>query len=87
MNPFLADKNEVVKYMRSKFSIGDQVPGWACVASLDIIKRSAKQLVEMADRNDEMLEKMKQYFSQMKSNNSKQGYLQAVLHSYTHRLK
>ena len=51
MNPFLADKDEVVKHMRDKYKLGDQVPGWACVALINIIEQSAKQLVELADRH------------------------------------
>ena len=52
MNPFLSDKNEVVKHMRDKYKLGDQVPGWACVALINIIEQSAKQLVEMANKHD-----------------------------------
>jgi len=51
MNPFMTSKAEVVKHMRDKFKMGDQVPGWACVALINIIERSARQLVEMADNN------------------------------------
>lgn len=38
----------VVAHMRSKFGPGSTVPGWACVASLDIIVASAHQLADMA---------------------------------------
>ena len=43
------DCKHIVKHMRYKFKPGDEVPGWACVADVDIIKRSAEQLVKMAD--------------------------------------
>lgn len=33
--------SNVVSHMRSKFNIGDAVPGWAAVADLDIIVQSA----------------------------------------------
>lgn len=52
MNPLLADKKEVVKHVRGKYKLGDQVPGWACVADIGIIEQSAIQLVEMADKNE-----------------------------------
>jgi hypothetical protein len=42
--------SNVVAHMASKFSSGDQVPGWACKARLSIIERSALQLVELADK-------------------------------------
>lgn len=51
MNPYLNNHNEVVKHMRHKYSIGSQVPGWACVADIGIIEQSTKQLVEMTDKN------------------------------------
>jgi O-acetyl-ADP-ribose deacetylase (regulator of RNase III) len=40
----------LVKHMRRRIQVGQQIPGWACVARLEIIERSAKQLVEMADK-------------------------------------
>ena len=51
INTYMNNKSEVVKHMHSRYKIGDQVPGWACVAELSIIEQSAKQLVEMADRH------------------------------------
>ena len=36
--------------MRSRFKAGDTVPGWACIASLDIIEDSAKAVVRAADK-------------------------------------
>jgi len=49
MNPLLADKSEVVRHMQSKYKLGDQVPGWACVADINIIRRSAQELVHLAN--------------------------------------
>jgi hypothetical protein len=43
------DCEDIVKHMRYKFKSGDEVPGWACVAEISIIRRSAEQLVEMAN--------------------------------------
>jgi hypothetical protein len=45
------NKTNVVKHMRSEFKANDKVPGWACIASIKIITRSAKQLVKLADKN------------------------------------
>lgn len=41
-----ADRSNVVKHMKDRFLPGQTVPGWACVARLDIILRSAKELLE-----------------------------------------
>ena len=38
-----------VKHMRDKFKVGDTVPGWACLANIEIIKKSARKLVAIAD--------------------------------------
>lgn len=38
------DANNVVEHKRDSFEDGDIVPGWACKASPDIIRRSAEQL-------------------------------------------
>ena len=43
------DKNKIVKHMRNKITSG-QIPGWACIADIKIIKRSAIQLVELANQ-------------------------------------
>jgi len=43
------DLNYVVKHMRHKFKVNDVVPGWACVADIEIIKKSAMELKDMAD--------------------------------------
>ena len=47
---YMGSKCEVVKHMQSKFSIGDRVPGWACVADIELIKKSAVQLVKLTDK-------------------------------------
>lgn len=44
-------KSQVVKHMQYLYKMGDEVPGWACVANIDIIEQSARQLVEMTDKN------------------------------------
>jgi len=42
------NENKIVRHMRKKITNGT-IPGWACIADVDIIRRSAHQLVEMAD--------------------------------------
>jgi len=42
-------KDNVVAHMRSQFQPGSRVPGWAAVASIDIIRESAKQITVLAD--------------------------------------
>lgn len=39
----------VVGHMKSRFSPGDTVPGWACLADPSIISRSVRQLKGMCD--------------------------------------
>jgi hypothetical protein len=51
INPFMSSKNEVVKHMQNNFKMGDQVPGWACVALISIIERSARELVALTDKH------------------------------------
>lgn len=46
-------KSNIVKHARGKFKAGGVVPGFYAVADLDIIKASAKQLIQMADANPE----------------------------------
>jgi len=41
----ISDGSNCVKHMMSKFNIGDQVPGWAAVADIEIIRESATRLV------------------------------------------
>jgi hypothetical protein len=43
------DKSNIVKHMRAQFNPGDDVPGWACKARLDLIKKSLIELVAIAD--------------------------------------
>lgn len=43
------DGNNVVRHMTNKFRIGDRVPGWAAVAEMGIIERSARELVALTD--------------------------------------
>jgi len=47
----MPDKSNVVRHMQKQFKPGDRVPGWACVARLDIIRQSALQLVEVANES------------------------------------
>jgi len=42
--------SNAVRHMKSRFNIGDTVPGWACVARTELIETSAKQLVAMTDK-------------------------------------
>jgi hypothetical protein len=42
----------VVKHMRWSFKYGDEVPGWAAVASLDLIVQSLKELVELTNKKE-----------------------------------
>ena len=42
-----SDLERVVPHMRRRYKVGHYVPGWACVADLNIIKRSYKQLLEL----------------------------------------
>lgn len=44
-----ADKRNVVRHMRARIKPSHLVPGWACVARIDIIRKSCKQLRAMAD--------------------------------------
>ena len=43
----ISDKSNVVKHMRDRFKAGDRVPGWACVADIELIKESAIQLAAL----------------------------------------
>ena len=42
--------NNAVRHMLNKFNLGDSVPGWACVADIEIIKQSAHQLLDYANQ-------------------------------------
>lgn len=46
------DEEQVVRSMKGKLRPGQSIPGWACKASLPIIKASAVQLVELANEHD-----------------------------------
>ena len=48
----LPDKSNVVRHMRWKFNPGELVPGWACMADIDIIRMSAKYLVSKIGLGD-----------------------------------
>lgn len=44
--------DSLVPWMKNKFRYLDLVPGWACMAQMDIIRDSAKQLVKITDENN-----------------------------------
>ena len=43
-------KTNVVSHMRDRMTVGKVVPGWACLADMTIIKRSAQQLVSLTEK-------------------------------------
>lgn len=45
------DKSNIVKHMQHAFKPGDSVPGWACVAELNLIEQSALQLETLVSNN------------------------------------
>ena len=45
----MSDPAEVVSHARDKYSIGLPVPGFHCVASVELIERSCKELVAWTD--------------------------------------
>jgi len=45
-----SDKKQIVYHMRKKFSLGDKIPGWALIADLALIEKSAHMLVEATTR-------------------------------------
>jgi len=45
------DQRNVVSHMQKHYKVYDEVPGWACVADIEIIERSAKELVALADQH------------------------------------
>jgi hypothetical protein len=51
MEYIVTNKAYIVKHMQNKFALGSNVPGWACVADISIIEKSAKRLVKLADKN------------------------------------
>ena len=48
---YLGGRRELVRHMPRKYKMNDKVPGWACYADIHLIKKSAKQLVELADEH------------------------------------
>lgn len=44
------DKSNVVRHMQNRMTPGKFVPGWACVADMNLIIRSAHQLTKLADK-------------------------------------
>lgn len=44
------DRSNVVTHMRTQFSPGSHVPGWAAIANIKIIENSAKNLVKFANQ-------------------------------------
>tara|TARA_R110001583_G_scaffold123825_8_gene275249 strand:+ start:693 stop:1208 length:516 start_codon:yes stop_codon:yes gene_type:complete len=44
--------SNAVKHMIPKFKVGDLVPGWACLADIELIKASAKHLMEIMDGHE-----------------------------------
>lgn len=46
------DLDKVVPHMRDKFKVGSKVPGWACVADIEIIQSSCKALSQIASNNN-----------------------------------
>lgn len=50
MEYMIQDKNIIVKHMQDKFEINAHVPGWACVADINIIEKSAKRLLKLANK-------------------------------------
>jgi hypothetical protein len=45
----MQDRSNVVQHMKHRMTPGQMVPGWACVASIEIIARSAHQLVKLTE--------------------------------------
>lgn len=44
--------NNAVKHMKNRFNEGDVIPGWACIADVNLIVESAKQIVNLANENN-----------------------------------
>ena len=45
------DKNDLVPHMRERIRLGDVAPGWAIKADIDLILKSAHELVYLANTN------------------------------------
>ena len=46
------NKSNVVKHMQGRMTVNKRVPGWACIADLKLITRSARQLVELSNKKE-----------------------------------
>lgn len=46
------DKSNVVTHMRKRFNSGEKVPGWAAIANVKIIERSARKLIQLTNMLD-----------------------------------
>ena len=44
------DFNYIVNHMKNKFKYDDKVPGWACKADIDIIKKSIRELTDVTKK-------------------------------------
>ena len=44
--------SNAVSHMEKKFTVGTIIPGWACKAELELVAKSAKELVALADANN-----------------------------------
>jgi len=42
--------HQMVTHMRNRISIGNTIPGWALIADLELIRKSAQQLIEGIER-------------------------------------
>lgn len=47
---FVTRPEQIVAHQRRNFQLPATVPGWACVADIRIIRRSAEQLVKLTDK-------------------------------------
>ena len=52
--------SNVVKHMLHRFRVGEEVPGWAAKADLQLIERSAKELVELVNELSDKYPVLKQ---------------------------
>jgi len=47
----ILDKEQVVPHMRSKIRLGSKAPGWACMADINLIEKSAFLLKKLAEKH------------------------------------
>jgi hypothetical protein len=47
----ITSKHQLVPHMRDKIKLNTNAPGWACVASLDLIRLSAQELFDLTEKN------------------------------------